>query len=98
MKEFAALRPKMYSYLTNDDYVDKNEKSAKKCGRKREIKFEDYKNYLEKDEITLILQQMFWSVAHNLFIENATKITMSVSDNKILQTSDRVTTYPPGYG
>ena len=31
MKEFVALRLKMYSYLTDDGYIDKKVKSTKKC-------------------------------------------------------------------
>ena len=42
--EFAALRPKTYSYLTDDCKEDKKAKGTKKCVIKRMIKFEDYKN------------------------------------------------------
>lgn len=48
-KEFEVLRPKTYSYLTDDDCVDKKVKKAKKCVIKREITFEDYKKCLENN-------------------------------------------------
>ena len=38
IKEFVALRPKTYSYLTDDDNVHR----AKKCVIKRILKFNDY--------------------------------------------------------
>ena len=39
MKEFTALRPKMYCYVTDDRFVDKKAKGTKKCIIKLEIKF-----------------------------------------------------------
>ena len=44
MKEFAALRPKTYLYLTDDCEEDRKAKGTKKCVIKRELKFNDYKN------------------------------------------------------
>ena len=41
MKEIAALRPKMYSYLTNDGHIHKKAKGKKKCVTKAQTKFED---------------------------------------------------------
>ena len=43
--EFVALRPKTYSYLTDDCKEDKKAKGTK-CVIKRMIKFNDYKNCL----------------------------------------------------
>ena len=46
INEFVALRPKAYSYRT-DDLVDlKKAKGTKKCVIKNMLKFEDYKNCL----------------------------------------------------
>ena len=41
--EFKALRPKTYSYLTDDNYENKKAKSTKKCVIKRKFTFEDHK-------------------------------------------------------
>ena len=46
--EFVTLRPKTYSYLTDDGKEDKKAKGTKKCVIKRMIKFNDYKNCLFK--------------------------------------------------
>ena len=62
--EFVALRPKTYSYLTDDDTIHKKAKGTKKCVIKRIFKFNDYKNCLFKNEIILKLQQRFKSEAH----------------------------------
>ena len=41
--EFVTLRPKTYSYLTDDGKEDKKPKGTKKCVIKRMIKFNDYR-------------------------------------------------------
>ena len=51
--EFVTLRPKTYSYLTDDGKEDKKSKGTKKCIIKRMIKFDDYKNCLLKDKVLL---------------------------------------------
>ena len=38
-KEFAALRPKTHSYLTDDNYENKKAKCTKKCVIKQKPKF-----------------------------------------------------------
>ena len=48
MKEIVALRPKMYSYLTDDDHADKGHKSV----IRREIKLHDYKECLGNNKTT----------------------------------------------
>ena len=43
MTEFLALRPKTYSYLTDDCKEDKKGKGTKKSFIKQRLKFNDYK-------------------------------------------------------
>ena len=50
--EFVTLRPKTYSYLTDDDKNDKKAEGTKKVC-KRILKFNDYKDCLFKNEIIL---------------------------------------------
>ena len=49
--EFITLRPKTYSYLTDDGKEDKKAKGTKKCIIKKMIKFNDYKKCLLNDEV-----------------------------------------------
>ena len=51
MTEFAALRPKTYSYLTDDNYKSKKAKGTKKFVVKRKHKFEDYKHGLKATQL-----------------------------------------------
>ena len=69
MAEFAALRPKTYSYLMDDCNSDKKGKGTKKCVIKIILKFRDYKNCLFNYEIKLKSQQIFKSEAHNVYTE-----------------------------
>ena len=51
--EFVILRPKTYSYLTDDGKRDKKAKGTKKCVIKKMIKINDYKKCLFNDEVIL---------------------------------------------
>ena len=50
MKEFASLRTKTYSHLTNNNNKDKH-KSTKTCVVKGELIFEDFKHSLEATQV-----------------------------------------------
>ena len=92
MTEFAVPRPKTYSYLMDDGNSDKKAKGIKK----RRLKFNDYKDSLLINEITLKLQQRFKSDAPQVYTEEVDKIALSINDDKRLQTFDRITSYPYG--
>ena len=51
--EFVTLRPKTYSFLTDDGKEDKKAKGTKKCVIKKMIKFNDNKKCLLNDEVIL---------------------------------------------
>ena len=95
--EFVALRPKTYSYLTDDCEEDKKGKGTKKCVIKRELKFNDYKDCLLNDKVVLKSQQRFKSERHDVYTENVNKIALSNNDDKRLITFDKITTCPYGY-
>ena len=58
MKEFAALRAKTYSYLTENSGENKNAKGTKEYVIKRKLKFEDYKNCLEATQLENKINQL----------------------------------------
>ena len=95
--EFVTLRPKTYSYLTDDGKEDKKAKGTKTCIIKRMIKFNDYKNCLLKDKVILKSQQRFISKKHDVYTENINKIALSNNDDKRIVSSDKITSYPYGY-
>ena len=95
--EFVTLRPKTYSYLTDDGKEDKKAKGTKKCVIKKMIKFNDYKKCLLNDQVILKSQQRFTSKKHDVYTENINKIALSNNDDKRIVSSDKITSYPYGY-
>ena len=95
--EFVTLRPKTYSYLTDDGKTDKKAKGTKKCIIKKMIKFNDYKKCLLNDEVIFKSQQKFISKKHDVYTENINKIALSNDDDKRIVSSDEITSYPYGY-
>ena len=95
--EFVTLRPKTYSYLTDDSKEDKKAKGTKKCVIKKMIKFNDYKNCLLKDKVLLKSQQRFMSKKHHAYTEDINKVALSNNDDKRIVSSDKITSYPYGY-
>ena len=95
--EFVTLRPKTYSYLTDDGKEDKKAKGTKNCLIKRMIKFNDYKNCLLKDKVLLKSQQRFISKKRDVYTEDINKIALSNDDDKRIVSSDKIMSYPYGY-
>ena len=95
--EFIALRPKTYSYLTDNDKIDKKDKGTKKCVIKWIIKFDDYKKCLLNDEVILKSQQRFISNKHDVYTEDVDKIALSNDDDKRIVSSNKITSYAYGY-
>ena len=90
MTEFAALRPKVYSYLIDDGKNDKKAKGTKKYVVKRRLKFNDYKDCLLSNEIILTSRQRFKSEAHNVYTEEINRIALNTNDDKRLQNFNRI--------
>ena len=95
--EFVTLRPKTYSYLTDDGKEHKKAKGTKKCVIKRMIKFDDFKNCLLKGKVLLKSQQRFISKKHDVYTEDINKIALSNDDDKRIVSSNKITSYPYGY-
>ena len=95
--EFVTLRPKIYSYLTDDSKEDKKAKGTKKCVIKKMIKFDYYKKCLLNDEVILKSQQRFISNKDDVYTEDVNKIALSNDDDKRIVSSDKISSYPYGY-
>ena len=95
--EFVTLRPKTYSYLTDDGKEDKKAKGTKKCIIKKMIKFNDYQKCLVNDEVIFKSQQRFISKKHDVYTENINKIALSNNDDKRIVSSEKITSYLYGY-
>ena len=96
MKEFCALRAKTYSYLMDHDSEVKKSKGTKKFIIKKKLMFENYKDCLLNDKILLKSQQSFKSNYREVYTGEINKIALSSNEDKRLQTSDGIKTYPYG--
>ena len=80
-----------------DDGSDhKKAKGTKKCVIKQKLMFENYKDCLFNNKTIYRSQERFKRYYHNVCTEEVNKITLSSNDDKRLQTSDRIQTYPYG--
>ena len=95
--EFVALRPKAYSYKTEDNVELKKAKGTKKCLINKMLSFSDYKNCLFDNGKVLRSQQRFKSKNHIMYTENINKIALSCDDDKRIVATDGIESYPYGY-
>ena len=98
MSKFFALRPKTYSYkLDNSDFEGKNAKCAKKYVIKNKITLKNYVDTLFHNKKLIRPKQRFRSYNHMVYTEKINKIAVSANDDKRIQASDKITTYPYGF-
>ena len=95
--EFVALRPKAYSYKTDDNIELKKAKGTKKCVINKMLSFSEYKNCLFDNGKVLRSQQRFNSENHIVYTENINNIALSCNDDKRFLATDRIESYPYGY-
>ena len=95
--EFVALRPKAYSYKTEDNIELKKAKGTKKCIINKILSFNDYKKCLFDNGKVLRSQQRFKSENHIVYTENINKIALSCDDDKRFVAKDGIKSYPYGY-
>ena len=95
--EFVTLRPKTYSFLTDDGKEDKKAKGTKECVIKKMNKFNDYKKCLLNDEVIFKSQQRFIGKKHDVYTENINKTALSNNDDKRIVSSNKISSYPYGY-
>ena len=95
--EFVVLRPKAYSYVTNNFIGMKKAKGTKKCVVNKMLRFDDYKKCLFDNGEVLKSQQRLKSENHEVYTENINKIALSCDDDKRIVTSGRITSYLYGY-
>ena len=81
--EFVGLRPKLYSFKTDDGKEKKTCKGVRRNVVKNEIKVDDYINTLYTHENKEITQNGIRTYAHEIYTETQTKVALSCFDDKI---------------
>ena len=69
MPEFCALRAKAYAYKLDDVTEHKKYKGTQKCIIKRELMFQNYKDFLFSDEVIIKSQQRFRIYNHKVLLK-----------------------------
>ena len=95
MKEFIALRPKMYSYRVGNSEPKKC-KGIKKCVVKKTITFEDYKRCLFGGRNIHRSQLLFRSNKHEVKTLEVNKLALNSQDDKRI-TIDGIASYAIGH-
>ena len=95
MKEFVALRAKMYSYIDDRSELKKC-KGIKKCVIEREIKFKEYKRCLFKGINIYKSQLLFRSNKHEIRTLEVNKLALNSEDDKRIPI-DLISTYARGH-
>ena len=94
--EVVAIKPKTYAYLIDDGSEHKKAKGTKKCVIKQKLMFQNYKDCLLNNKTVYRPQERFKIYSHDVYTEEINKIALSNSDDKRMETSDGIKTYPYG--
>ena len=88
--EFVGLRPKLYSFKTDDGKEKKTCKGVKRSVVKNEINVNDYKHTLYTHENKEVIQNGIRSYTHEIYTETQKKIALSCFDDKIFINDDNI--------
>ena len=97
MTEFAALRPKLYSYRELDGSEDKKCKGIKKCVVKKTLTFEDYKTCLFSDSTEHRSQLMLRSAKYEVHTIEVNKVALNRDEDKRISKKDGISTLARGH-
>lgn len=81
MKCFVGLKAKLYATMLDDGKETKKAKGIKK-NVVNTLRFFDYKNCLDTNQILTKSMYVFRSIKHKIFTQNVTKIALSSDDDK----------------
>ena len=100
MTEFVALKPKLYSFLTEEDEKVREKQKAKgvkKCIIRKSLRHENFKKCLMSGQSQMRKQSFFRSREHHLFSENMTKIALNPRDDKRVVLENGIDTLALGH-
>ena len=100
MTEFVALKPKLYSFLTEEDEKIREKQKAKgvkKCIIKKSLRHENFVKCLNTGQSQMRKQSFFRSREHHLFTENMTKLALNPRDDKRVVLENGIDTLALGH-
>ena len=100
MTEFVALKPKLYSFLTEEDEKIREKQKAKgvkKCIIRKSLRHENFVKCLNTGQSQIRKQSFFRSREHHLFTENMTKLALNPRDDKRVVLENGIDTLALGH-
>ncbi|CAB4033996.1 Hypothetical predicted protein, partial [Paramuricea clavata] len=98
IEEFVGLRSKLYAYkMAEDGGEEKKCKGVKKVVIKKEITFENYKEFLFSGEKQWRGMNVFRSRLHKIYTERVVKVALFANDDKRIIMEDGVHTLAIGH-
>ena len=94
--EWVALRPKLYSFLTEDGEKQKA-KGLKKSMKNKSLRHENFLKCLKTGESQTRKQCLFRSRDHHIFTENMVKVALSANDDKRIVLENGIDTLSLGH-
>jgi hypothetical protein len=94
--EFVALRSKVYSFIKDNDKVERKCKGVKKAVQ-QSLQFPEFKDCLLDRKVKNIEQATFRSYRHQLFTEIVTKKALAPEDDKCYVCDDNIHTFTLGH-
>ena len=95
ISELCILRAECYSFKLDNDN-EKKAKGIKQCVIKRQLTFDNYVDALFNDNKITRSQYVFRRYCHQVYTEKVTKIALSGNNDKRIQATDKIATYPYG--
>ena len=96
LTDVITLRPKTCAYLDDHGNDHKKAKGTKKGLIKQELMFQNFKDCWSNNKNVYRSQQRFKSYNHDVYTEEVNKVAISNNDDKRIQTSNGIETYPYG--
>lgn len=97
IKEFIALRPKLYSYEMDGGGGEKKCKGVKECVVKNEVTHDGYRKCLFSNEKVCRSMNIFRSRQHGIYTATVNKIALSANDDKRVIQEDGISTLAMGH-
>ena len=100
LTEWVALRPKLYSFLTEEKEKIEGKQKAKglkKSMKNKSLRHENFLKCLKTGESQTRKQCLFRSRDHHIFTENMTKVALSANDDKRVVLGNGVDTWGIGH-
>ena len=97
ISELCILRAKCSSFKLDNDNEEKKTKGIKQCVIKRQLTFDNYVVALFNDNKINRSQYVFRCYCHHVYTKKVTNKALSGNNDKRIQATDKITTYPYGY-